>query len=120
MENLKKGLLLRILIGEDDRYQGRPLYEQIVIKARELGLAGATVFKGMMGFGADSIMHSSKILRLSEDMPVVIEIIDTEENINKMIPFLNETVRGGLVTVEKATIIKYCSSSDKPPARLIK
>ena len=113
MKNLKKGLLLRILIGEDDRFHNKPLYEQIVIKARELKLAGATVFKGIMGFGADSLIRSSKILQLSEDMPIVIEIIDTEENINKILPFLDETVRGGLVTLEKATIIKYCSSSDK-------
>lgn len=113
MKNLEKGLLLRILIGEDDRYQNKPLYEQIVLRARELKLAGATVFKGIMGFGADSLIRSSRILQLSEDMPIVIEIIDTEENIKKIIPFLDETVRGGLVTIEKATIIKYCSSSDK-------
>lgn len=110
MKQSEKGSLLRILIGEDDRYKGRPLYEQIVLKARGLKLAGATVFKGIMGFGADSLMHTSKILQLSEDMPVIIEIIDSEENINKILPFLDKTVEGGLVTLEKATIIKYSSS----------
>jgi uncharacterized protein len=110
MKESSKGSLLRILIGEDDRYKGGPLYEQIVLKARELKLAGATVFKGIMGFGADSLIHTSKILQLSEDMPIVIEIVDTEENINKILPFLDETVRGGLVTMEKAKVIKYSSS----------
>ena len=75
--------MLRILIGKDDRYQNKPLYEQIVLRARELKLAGATVFKGIMGFGADSLIRSSRILQLSEDMLIVIEIIDTEENIKK-------------------------------------
>lgn len=83
MKESKHGYLLRILIGEDDLYKGRPLYEQIVLKARELKLSGATVFKGIMGFGADSLIHTAKILQLSEDMPIVIEIVDTEENINK-------------------------------------
>jgi len=110
MKESKKGYLLRVLIGEDDQYRGRPLYEQIVLKARELKLSGATVFKGIMGFGADSLIHTAKILQLSEDMPIVIEIVDTEENINKIMPFLDETVKGGLVTLEKATIIKYSSS----------
>jgi PII-like signaling protein len=106
----ENGLLLRILIGEDDLYKGKPLYEQIVLKARELHIAGATVFRGIMGFGADSMIHSSKILQLSEDMPIIIEIIDIEENINKIIPFLEETVKGGLITIEKAKIIKHSSS----------
>jgi len=110
MKELKTGYLLRVLIGEDDKYKGRPLYEQIVLKARELKLSGATVFKGIMGFGADSLIHTTKILQLSEDMPIIIEIVDTEQNINKILPFLDETVEGGLVTLEKATIIKYSSS----------
>jgi len=105
-----KGYLLRVLIGEDDTYRGKPLYEQIVLKARELKLSGATVFKGIMGFGADSLIHTAKILRLSEDMPIIIEIIDKEENIDKILPFLDEVVQGGLVTLEKAAIIKYSSS----------
>ena len=110
MKESKTGYLLRVLIGEDDKYKGRPLYEQIVLKARELKLSGATVFKGIMGFGADSLIHTAKILQLSEDMPIVIEIVDTEQNINKILPFLDETVEGGLVTLEKATIIKYSAS----------
>ncbi|MHB1346943.1 MAG: DUF190 domain-containing protein [Candidatus Humimicrobiaceae bacterium] len=110
MKESEKGFLLRILIGEDDTYKGKPLYEQIVLKTRELKLAGATVFRGILGFGADSLIHSTKILQLSEDMPIVIEIVDTEDNINKILPFLDETIEGGLVTLEKATIIKYSSS----------
>lgn len=110
MKESKTGYLLRVLIGEDDKYKGRPLYEQIVLKARELKLSGATVFKGIMGFGADSLIHTAKVLQLSEDMPIIIEIIDTEQNINKILPFLDENVEGGLVTLEKATVIKYSSS----------
>ncbi len=100
-------LLLRIFIGESDHYHGKPLYEQIVLKARELNLAGATVLKGVMGFGADSRIHTAKLLELSVDLPMVIEIVDTEENINKLIPFVDETVTEGLVTLEKMRVIKY-------------
>ena len=107
MKKTEKGFLLRVLIGEDDRYEGKPLYEQIVIKARELKLAGATVLRGIMGFGADSLIHTSKILQLSEDMPIIIEIIDNEDNINKILPFIDKTVKGGIVTLEKARILKY-------------
>ena len=103
----EEGTLLRIFIGESDKYKGKPLYEQIVLKARELHLAGATVLRGLMGFGADSRMHSAKILRLSEDLPVVIELVDTEENLNKLLPFLDETVQEGLITLEKVRVIKY-------------
>jgi uncharacterized protein len=103
----EEGTLLRIFIGESDKYKGKPLYEQIVIKARELNLAGATVIRGIMGFGADSRMHSAKILRLSEDLPVVIELVDTEENLNKLLPFLDEIVQEGLITLEKVKVIKY-------------
>jgi len=106
----EQGLMLRILIGEDDSYKGSPLYEQIVLKARELKLAGATVLRGIMGFGADSLLHTTKILQLSEDLPVVIEIVDTEENINMILPFLDETVNEGLVTLEKVRVIKYVAS----------
>src|ERR1039457_6677054 len=102
-----QGLLLRIFIGETDSYQSKPLYEAIVLKARELNLAGATVLRGIMGFGADSRMHTAKILRLSEDLPILIEIVDTEENINKLMPFLDETVTEGLITMEKVKVIKY-------------
>jgi len=103
----EEGMLLRVFVGETDQYKGRALYEQIVIKARELNLAGATVLRGIMGFGADSRMHTSKLLRLSEDLPVVIELVDTEENLNKLLPFLDETVKEGLITLEKVRVIKY-------------
>lgn len=103
----EEGMLLRIFAGESDKYKGKALYEQIVIKARELNLAGATVTRGIMGFGADSRMHSAKILRLSEDLPIVIELVDTEENLNKLLPFLDETVQEGLITLEKVKVIKY-------------
>jgi len=103
----EEGALLRIFIGETDSYKGKPLYEQIVLKARELNLAGATVVRGIMGFGADSRMHAAKILRLSEDLPVIIEIVDTEEKLQKLQPFLDETVEKGLITLEKVKVIKY-------------
>jgi PII-like signaling protein len=103
----EEGMLLRIFIGETDRIHGKSLYEQIVLKARDLGLAGATVVRGTMSFGADSRMHSAKILRLSEDLPIVIELVDTEENLNKLLPFIDENITEGLVTMEKIRIIKY-------------
>ena len=103
----EEGMLLRIFIGESDSYKGKALYEQIVLKARELNLAGATVTRGIMGFGADSRMHTAKLLRLSEDLPVVIEIVDTEENLNKLLPFLDEVVIEGLITLEKVRVVKY-------------
>jgi len=103
----EQALMLRIFIGESDRHRGKPLYEQIVLKARELNLAGATVTRGILGFGADSRIHSSKILELSEDLPIIIEIVDTEENIDKLMPFIDETVAEGLVTLEKMRVIKY-------------
>ncbi len=109
----EEGMLLRIFIGESDRHQGKPLYEQIVLKARELNLAGATVTRGVMGFGADSRMHTAKILRLSEDMPMVIELVDTEEKLNLLLPFLDETVEEGLITLEKVRVVKY-RHSKKP------
>ena len=103
----EEGKLLRIFVGETDTHKGRSLYEAIVLKARELNLAGATVFRGIMGYGATSRIHSIKLLRLSEDLPVMIEIVDTEEYINKLLPFLDETVKEGLVTMEKVSILKY-------------
>lgn len=108
-----EGKLLRIFIGETDAYQGKALYEAIVLKARELNLAGTTVFRGIMGYGAASRIHSIKLLRLSEDLPVMIEIVDTEENIEKILPFLDETVSDGLITMEKVKIIKYRSGKGK-------
>ena len=106
------GTLLRIMIGENDQHQGKPLYEQIVFKAKELNLAGATVTRGILGFGADSRIHTAKILRLSEDLPVIIEIVDTEEKLATLIPFLDETVKEGLITMEKVRVIKYRASKD--------
>ena len=103
----EEGMLLRIFIGESDSYEGKALYEQVVLKAREMNLAGATVTRGIMGFGADSRMHTAKLLRLSEDLPVVIELVDTEENLNKLLPFLDEVVEEGLITLEKVRVIKY-------------
>ena len=103
----EEGMLLRIFVGESDQYANKALYEQIVLKAREMNLAGATVTRGVMGFGANSRMHSAKLLRLSEDLPLIIEIVDTEENLNKLIPFLDEVVTEGLITLEKVRVIKY-------------
>jgi PII-like signaling protein len=99
--------LLRIFLGESDRHDGDPLYESIVLKAREAGLAGATVLRGAMGFGASSRLHTSKILRLSADLPLVIEIVDTEEKINAFLPTLDRMIGGGMVTLEKVRVIHY-------------
>ncbi len=107
MKDATQGTLLRIFIGESDRHGGMPAYEAIVRKARELHLAGATVLRGMMGFGAHSRMHTAKILRLSEDLPVVIEIVDTREKIDELMPYLDETLTDGMVTLERVDIIKY-------------
>lgn len=101
------GKLLRIFIGEADRWHGRPLYEAIVEEARRRGLAGATVWKGFMGFGAHSRLHTTKILRLSEDLPVLIEIVDAAEKIEAFLPDLDEMVQEGLVTLERAEVILY-------------
>lgn len=103
----EQGKLLRIFIGEGDTFKGKPLYEAIVLKARELNLAGATVLKGVMGYGANSRLHTSKVLRLSEDMPLIIEIVDTEEKLELLMPFLDQTVTEGLITIEAAKIIIY-------------
>ncbi len=107
----EEGMLLRIFIGESDHHKGKALYEQIVLKARALNLAGATVTRGIMGFGADSRIHTAKLLQLSEDLPIIVEIVDTEENLNKILPFLDETITEGLITLEKVRIIKYRHSS---------
>ena len=103
----EEGKLLRIFVGETDTFKGKALYEAIVLEARKLNLAGATVFRGIMGYGATSRIHSVKLLRLSEDLPVMIEIVDAEEHINKILPFLDENVKEGLITMEKVSIIKY-------------
>jgi uncharacterized protein len=103
----EEGKLLRVFIGESDRWGRKPLHEAIVLKARELGLAGATVLRGPMGFGASSRLHTAKILRLSEDLPLIIEIVDTAEQIQLLLPHLDEMVREGLVTLENVQVIKY-------------
>ena len=102
-----EGELLRIFIGESDRWHGKPLYEAIVQKAREQRLAGATVLRGLEGFGADSRMHTAKILRLSEDLPIVIEMVDKPERIQSFLPELDEMVEEGMITLEKVQIIAY-------------
>jgi PII-like signaling protein len=101
------GLLLRIFVGESDTWRGRPLYEEIVRRAREEGLAGATVLRGIAGFGAHSRIHTSRILRLSEDLPVVIEIVDEAERIEAVLPTLDELIREGLITLERVRVIAY-------------
>jgi len=103
---------LKIMIGESDMFRGRLLYEQIVLKARELDLAGATVVRGIMGFGADSRMHSARLLSLSTDLPIIIEIVDKKENIKKLIPFLDETIEEGIVTLEAVHVYKYRHNSE--------
>jgi len=103
----EQAVLLRIFIGESDKHQGRPLYEQIVLKARELNLAGATVVRGILGFGADSRIHAAKLLELSEDLPMVIEIVDSQEKIDTLMPFIDQQVVEGLVTLEEVKVIKY-------------
>ncbi len=99
--------LLRIYLGESDRWQHQPLYEAIVRKARELHLAGATVLRGPMGFGAASRIHTAKILRLSGDLPLVIEIVDAEEKVRTLLPFLDEAMGGGLVTMAQVKVLHY-------------
>jgi PII-like signaling protein len=101
------GKLLRIFIGEMDRWDGRPLYEEIVMLARREKMAGATALKGMMGFGRKSHMHTAKLLRLSEDLPIVVEIVDSEEKINAFMPKLDVMIKEGLVTLEKANVLLY-------------
>ena len=103
----EKGQLLRIFIGESDRSEGHPLYEAILNEARRLNMAGATVLKGVMGFGASSRIHTTKVLRLSEDLPMVIEIIDKKERINLLMPYLDKHVKEGLITLEEVRVIKY-------------
>jgi PII-like signaling protein len=100
-------ILLRIFIGESDRHDGKPLHEAIVLQARAQHLAGATVPRGAMGFGASSRIHTSKILRLSMDLPLVIEIVDSEDKINGLLPWLDQAMGGGMVTVEKVRVVHY-------------
>ena len=103
----EEGKLLRIFIGEQDKWHHEPLYEAIVHLAKKEGLAGATAIKGFLGFGCHSHMHTAKLLRLSEDLPIIIEIVDSEEKIQRFLPTLEEMVKEGLITLEKATVVMY-------------
>jgi PII-like signaling protein len=114
MEIPNDAVLLRIFIGESDRWEHQPLYEAIVLKARELHLAGATVLRGPMGYGKSSRLHTAKILRLSMDLPLVIEIVDSEEKIQAFLPTLDQMMGGGLVTLEKVRVVKYRVADGRP------
>lgn len=105
----EEGYLLRVFIGESDKYDGRPLYEWIVLKAREHGLSGATVLRGIMGFGARSRIHTTKILRLSEDLPIVVELVDTRPKLEAFMPVIDGAIQDGLATLEKAQVHFYRS-----------
>jgi PII-like signaling protein len=107
MQIPEDAVLLRIFIGESDRHRHQPLYEAIVLKAREMHMAGATVLRGPMGFGKSSHLHTAKILRLSMDLAIVIEIVDSEEKVNAFLPALDKIMDGGLVTLERAKVIRY-------------
>lgn len=115
MELPKEAELLRVFIGESDKHHGRPLYEVIVELARQRGLAGATVLRGMMGFGAHSRLHTAKVLRLSEDLPIVIEIVDKPERIAAFLPELDRLIEEGLVTLEKVRVLAYRHGTPPSP-----
>ncbi len=106
-----RALLVRIYIGESDKHDGTPLYEAIVLRLRELGLAGATVLRGIEGFGAHARLHTTRLLRLSEDLPILIEVVDAEERIRAVLPELNEMVGDGLITLERVEVLAYRSDS---------
>jgi|SRR6185437_346123 len=107
MELPRDAVMLRVLFGEDDKFENLPLYEAIVLKAREMKLAGATVLRGHVGFGHDSRIHTTKILRLSQDLPIVLEIVDTQEKIDRFLPVLDGMMSSGLVTLEKVQVLQY-------------
>jgi uncharacterized protein len=114
MQIPKQAVLLRIFIGEDDKFGTSPLYEAIVLKARELHLAGATVLRASMGFGKSSRLHTAKILRLSDDLPLVVEIVDSEDNINRFLPALDQMMTtSGLITLEKVQVLQYGEKTDR-------
>jgi PII-like signaling protein len=113
MQIPRDAVLLRIFIGESERSGGKPLYEAIVLKARELQLGGATVLRGPMGFGKSSHLHSAKILRLSEDLPMVVEIVDSQAKIDAFMPVLDEMMGSGLITVEKVQVLQYGETKSK-------
>ena len=107
MQAFRDAVLLRIYIGESDRFEGKPLYEALVLKARDMHMAGATVLRGPMGFGRSSHLHTAKILRLSEDLPLVIEIVDTEEKVESFLDIIDGMIDGGLVTLEKVRVRQH-------------
>jgi len=110
-------VLVRIFIGEADKWQRQPLSRALVERLRREGFAGATVFHGVSGFGARSILHTANILRLSEDLPIVIEVVDTAEQVERMMPILDEMVTEGLVTMEKVRVLKYAAGTRPPTSR---
>jgi len=113
MEIPQDAVLLRIFIGESDRWEHTPLYEAIVLRAREMHLGGATVLRGPMGYGKTSRLHTAKILQLSMDLPLVIEIVDSEDKINAFLPELDKMISGGLVTLEKVKVLHYRGAEKK-------
>lgn len=116
MKLSEEGKLLRVFIGESDSWHGEPLYRAIVLKARELGLAGATVLRGPMGFGANSRVHTSKLVELSTDLPILVEIVDSGEKIQSLLPFLDEAVAEGLITIEDVRVLRYRHNEGKARA----
>lgn len=108
-------VLMRIFIGESDRYEHKPLYEALVGLLRSEGFAGATVLRGVCGFGANRVYHTQKLLDLSADLPLVVEVVDTQEKINAIMPRIDGMMGGGMITLEKATVIRYCNSVKSPP-----
>ena len=109
----KEGKLLRIFIGESDRHEGRPLYEWIILQARKQGLAGATALRGLEGYGAHSRLHMAKVLRLSSDLPIIVEIVDTEEKIEAFLPIIDQAISEGVATLEKVEVRFYRSGDTK-------
>jgi uncharacterized protein len=107
LQDAQNAVLLRIFIGEDDKFGNKPLYENIVLKAREMGVAGATVMRSPMGYGQSRLLHTTKILRLSEQLPLVIEIVDSEDKIGAFLPVLASMMTGGVATLEKVQMIKF-------------
>ena len=107
MQIPEEAQLLRIFIGESDKWKGLPLYEAIILKAREMGIAGATMLRGLMGYGANSRIHTAKILRLSEDLPIIVEIVDGTDKISALLPIIQEMVGDGLITIENVHVLKY-------------
>ena len=115
MDALPQATLLRLYVGESDRWKGRPLYEAIVLKAREMHMAGATVLRGPLGYGRSSRLHTAKILRLSMDLPLVIEMVDTDVKIREFLPVLSAMMPGGLITLEKVQVAESSSGPDRQP-----